>query len=44
MTASLYAGLAAGAAVLTTASGLLWLRYGERIYFDKMAAAIAGCF
>lgn len=44
MNASLYKGLALGAAVLLAASGLLWLRYGERIYFDKMAAAIAGCF
>jgi len=38
------AGLSAGGATLLLASGLLWLRFGERIYFDKMAAAIAGCF
>lgn len=44
MNASLYKGLALGAVALLAASGLLWLRYGERIYFDKMAAAIAGCF
>lgn len=44
MNASLYKGLALGAAALLVLSGLLWLRFGERIYFDKMAAAIAGCF
>ena len=44
MNASLYRGLAIGAGALLLLSGLLWLRFGERIYFDKMAAAIAGCF
>ncbi|WP_281393158.1 hypothetical protein [Roseibium litorale] len=44
MRMSLYAGLSAGGLIILAASGLLWLRYGERIYFDKMAAAIAGCF
>lgn len=44
MNASLYKGLALGAIGFVGLSGLLWLRYGERIYFDKMAAAIAGCF
>jgi len=42
--ASLYRGLAVGAAILLVLSGLLWLRFGERIYFDRMVAAIAGCF
>ena len=44
MNASLYKGLALGATAFLGLSGLLWLRYGERIYFDKMIAGIAGCF
>ncbi len=44
MNTSLYTGLAFGAIGLLALSGLLWLRYGERIYVDKMIAAIAGCF
>ncbi|WP_417676187.1 hypothetical protein [Roseibium sp.] len=44
MNASLYRGLALGAAVLLVLSGFLWLRFGERIYFDRMISAIAGCF
>ena len=44
MNASLYKGLALGAALLLGGSALMWLRFGERIYFDRMAAAIAGCF
>lgn len=44
MNASLYRGLAIGATALIVLSGILWLRFGERIYFDKMVAAIAGCF
>ncbi|TWI84576.1 hypothetical protein JM93_02908 [Roseibium hamelinense] len=40
----LYAGLGLGAAIVLTASGLLWLRAGERVYFDKILAGIAGCF
>ncbi|WP_256372706.1 hypothetical protein [Roseibium sp. RKSG952] len=44
MRLALYAGLAAGAAVLIAAGSLLWLRAGERVFVDKMLAAIAGCF
>lgn len=44
MNASLFTGLALGATAFLGLSGLLWLRYAERIYFDKMIAGIAGCF
>ncbi|MEJ8473408.1 hypothetical protein [Roseibium algae] len=44
MRMSLYAGLAFGGGLLIAASGLLWLRMGERIYFDRLIAGIAGCF
>lgn len=44
MRMSLYAGLSAGGLMILAASGLLWLRYGERVYFDKITATIAGCF
>jgi hypothetical protein len=44
MRMSLYLGLAAGGVLLVAASSLLWLRYGQRIYFDKLIAGIAGCF
>ncbi|MEP0234010.1 hypothetical protein [Roseibium sp.] len=40
----LYLGLATGATMLIAASGLLWLRFGERVYFDQLVAGIAGCF
>ncbi|WP_277914607.1 hypothetical protein [Polymorphum gilvum] len=36
------AGIAGGAVLL--AAVVLWLRFGERVYFDRMASAIAGCF
>ncbi|WP_417685223.1 hypothetical protein [Roseibium sp.] len=39
----LVAGVALGGLLVLSLSVLLWLRFGERIYFDKIAAGIAGC-
>ena len=35
---------AAGIAVLLAAGMLLWLRYGEAIYVDRLFSMIANCF
>ncbi|GGB51536.1 hypothetical protein GCM10011316_24450 [Roseibium aquae] len=44
MQPSLYAGLALAGGVLITASLMLWLYAGERVYVDRLLSAIAGCF
>lgn len=31
-------------AVLLAAGGLLWARYGEAVYLDRIFSAIANCF
>ena len=41
--ASKFALSLAGLAVVV-AGGLLWLRFGNLIYFDVIAASFAGCF
>lgn len=40
---SLYAGLATFALAAVTAAGLMWVRYGEVLYFDRLVSAIANC-
>jgi hypothetical protein len=42
LTSKLALSLAGLAAVV--AGGLLWLRFGNLVYFDVIAASFAGCF
>ncbi len=44
MRLSLYAvaGLSGAAVLLGTT--MLWFRFGERVFFDRLVAGIAGCF
>ncbi|WP_428688610.1 hypothetical protein [Roseibium sp.] len=40
----LYIGLGLGATSLVALSAVLWLYSGERVFADRLIAAIAGCF
>lgn len=42
LTSKIVLSLAGLAAVLS--GGLLWLRFGNLVYFDQLAASFAGCF
>ncbi|WP_417670704.1 hypothetical protein [Roseibium sp.] len=44
MRLSIYAAFSLGGLALLAASVALWLRFGEMVFFDRIAAGIAGCF
>jgi len=44
LTAVLVATALAAVAVALAGAGLLWLRYGTAVFFQTLAAGLAGCF
>lgn len=37
-------GISASAVALLTVAGVLWLRYGEDIFVERIFSTLAGCF
>ncbi len=37
-------GIAAGGLALVAFAGALWARFGALVWFDTLAAGLAGCF
>jgi len=44
MTIASRIGLSLAGLAAVALGGLLWMRFGELVYFDVIAASFAGCF